>query len=57
MAARWATHPRKAEMQIAALQVAIDHIGGIGPPDLGIGSMPIHCSFAESMHVPPSILY
>jgi hypothetical protein len=26
-----AFHPRKAKMQIAALQVAIDHIGDIGP--------------------------
>jgi hypothetical protein len=33
MAAPLATHPRKAKMQIAALQVAIDHIGDIGAPE------------------------
>ncbi len=33
MAALVAPHTRKAEMQIAALQVPIDHIGYIGSPE------------------------
>ncbi len=33
MAVLAASHPRKAEMQVAALQVTIDHLGHIGPPE------------------------
>lgn len=33
MTTRLALYPCKAEMQVAALQVTIDYIGDIGPPE------------------------
>ena len=45
MTALLATHPRKAKMQIAALKVAIDHIGDIRPPETVarcIALLPVH---------------
>ena len=40
-----ATHPRKTKMQIAALQIPIDYIGDIGPPETiarRIEILPLH---------------
>ncbi len=40
-----ALHPRKAEMQITALQIAIDDIGDIGSPEtiaLCVTVLPVH---------------
>jgi hypothetical protein len=44
-AALLALYPRKAEIQIAALKVSIDHIGYAGPPEIiawRITILPVH---------------
>ena len=44
MTALLAPHPRKAKMQIATFQVAIDHIGDTGPPEtVALSMVADHC--------------